>query len=322
MPTYNIGKCILCYYKKKFMLKRNLTVVFILIALNSFAQVKELEKFRAEISLFVNYDRGKIDSLPKSIEATERLKKNYETAFIEFIKNKNSRNLDDLKKNSIDNKTSNIIGNNSYFFSTLRKDYTKKSLDNNVNYSITLYPLYDYGLPDFVSVFIQPFIIDSREYVVYYCKLNANGIYYIKDTKSNDIVFKSVGLTSNAVVKDIKKIDDSHLIVIEDLGDNGERALVLETKQKKWNTIKGFYGKEFTDHLDYTKTTENQKRYYFTFAETRHITTIYGISFLKKYEMQYDITTKILSYIRYNKNESECKTIKAKWENNLFKIEF
>jgi hypothetical protein len=303
------------------MIKRNLTIVFILTALNSFCQVNELEKFRAEIALFINYDKGKIDSLPKSIATTERLKKNYETAFLAFIKNKDSRNLDNLKKNSIDNKSSNIIGNNSYFLSSLRKDYTKKSLDNNVNYSITLYPIYDYGLPNFVSIFIQPFIIDSSEYVAYYCKLNGKGIYYIKDAKSNEIVFKSTGLTSNAPIKDIKKIDDTHLFVIEDLGDNGERALVIEVKQKKWSAIKGFFGKEFTDNLDYAKTTENQKRYYFTFSETRIIVSLYGVGFLKKYEMQFDTTTKTLSYIRYNKNESDCKTIKAKWENNSFKID-
>jgi hypothetical protein len=167
------------------MINKVLTIVFVLIKLSSFGQVNELEKFRKEITLFVNYDNGKIDSLPKSIENSLRLRKNYGTAFLEFIKNKDSKNLDNLKNKSINNKTDYIIGNNNYSFNSQRKDPFVKSLENNVNYNITFYGLYDYKLSNFVSFYIQPFILDTTEYVVYYCKLNGQGTYYIKDVNRN-----------------------------------------------------------------------------------------------------------------------------------------
>lgn len=300
-----------------------LIIGLILICLKSFGQVKELENFRKEITTFVNYDNGKIDSLPKSPETSEQLIKNYENAFLDFIKNKNSKNLDNLKKNSIDNKTSHIIGNRNYFFHSLRKDPFNKSLENNVNYhQITFYGLYDYKLSNFVSFYIQPFLIDNSDYVVYYYTLNGKGTYYIKNVKSNKIMFESQGLTSYAPIKKIKKIDKNHILIVEDLGDNGERALVINTELKKWKAIEAFYGKAFFDNsTDYTKTTEIQKRVYFNFTATRTINAIYGRGFLKKYEIDFDENTKTISYKKPNKKDNEIKVIEAKWKNNLFNID-
>jgi hypothetical protein len=304
------------------MIKKVLTIVFVLIKLSLFGQINELEKFRKEITLFVNYDNGKIDSLPKSIETSLRLRKNYETAFLEFIKNKDSKNLENLKKNSIDNKTSNIIGKNNYFFSTLRKDPFIKSLENNVNYQITLYPLYDYKLSNFVSFYIQPFILGTTEYVVYYCKLNGQGTYYIKDVNKNVVVFQSEGLTSNAPIDKFSIIDNNHLLIVEDLGYNGQRALVINTKPNEWKVINAFNGKGFINNsTDYTKKTEIQNRTYLRFAETKTIITMYSTGFLKKYEIDFNEKTKTISYKKYNKKDSDILGIKAKWENNLFKID-
>src|SRR5690554_1342975 len=299
-----------------------LIIGLILVCLKSFGQVKELEKFRKEITTFVNYDNGKIDSLPKSPETSEQLTKNYENAFLDFIKKKDSKNLDNLKKNSIDNKTSHIIGNRNYFFHSLRRDPFNKSLENNVNYQITFYGLYDYKLSNFVSFYIQPFLIDNSDYVVYYYTLNGKGTYYIKNVKSNKIMFKSQGLTSYVPIKKIKKIDNNHILIVEDMGDNGERALVINTELKKWKAIEAFYGKAFFDNsTDYTKTTEIQKRVYFNFTATRTINAIYGRGFLKKYEIDFDENTKTISYKKPNKKDNEIKVIEAKWKNNLFNID-
>ena len=92
--------------------------------------------------------------------------------------------LENLKKNSINNKTDYIIGNHNYYFNSLRKDPFIKSLENNVNYSIAFYGLYDYKLSNFVSFYIQPFIFDTTEYVVYYSKLNGQGTYNLSRTRS------------------------------------------------------------------------------------------------------------------------------------------
>jgi hypothetical protein len=304
------------------MTKKTLLITFILISLNTFGQVKELEKFRAEITLFVNYDNGKIDSLPKSLENSNRLKKNCELAFVAFIKNKDSKNLDNLKKNSKDNKSSYIIGNNNYFFHSLRKDPLVKSFENNVNYNITFYGLYDYKLSNFVSFFIQPIIIGTLEYIIYYYKLNGKGTYYIKDAKSNEIIFQSEGLTSNAPIKKYSIIDKYHILFVEDLGDNGQRAIVVNTKEKKWKAIKGFNGRAFlSGSTDYTKKSEIQNRTYFKFAQSRTIISKYGEGFLKKYEIDFDVKTKTISYKRYSQNESEIKVINSKWKSNIFKID-
>lgn len=270
----------------------------------------------------MKYDNGKIDSLPKSMETSIQLRKNYETAFLAFMNSRDSKNLDNLKKNSIDNKTSHIIGDNSYFFSSLRRDPFIKSPENNVNYHITIYPLYDYKLSNFVSFYIQPFNIGKDEYVVYYCKLNGKGTYYIKEVQSNKIVFQSEGLTTEAPIKKMAKIDHNHLLIIEDLGDNGQRAMVINTKPDQWKAIHAFNGKAFMNNSsDYSRKTDIQKRIYLNFAATRTIINMYGEGFLKKYELDFNETTKTISYKKYNKKDSDIAEIKAKWENNLFKMD-
>jgi hypothetical protein len=300
------------------MINKIIALVPILININIFGQTNELEKFREEITLFVNYDQGKIDSLHKSIKTSKRLFKNYQNAFLNFVKNSDSKNLDNLIKNSIDNKTNHIIRNNKYYFRSSRKG----PLINGDYYSITIHGLYDYASYSFVSIYIQPVSIDTTKYVIYYCNLNGKGIYHIKELSSNKILFQTEGLTSNAPIKKFTKIDNKHILIIEDMGDNGERALVINTKLYNWKAIKGFYGKAFLDNsTDYSKITKTQKRLYFKFSETGTINARYGKDFLKKYEIDYDETTKTISYKIYNKNASKVKTISAKWENNLFKID-
>ncbi|MFM7014783.1 MAG: hypothetical protein ACKOX3_00500 [Bacteroidota bacterium] len=296
-------------------------VIISILSYQSFGQVKELENFRKEMVTLVNYDNGKPGSLPKSPENTKSLTMNYETAFLDFIMKKESKNLDSLKANSIDNRTSYIIGNNNYFFSNLRKNRYIKSLDNNVNYGITFYGIYDYKLPDFVSIFIQPFILDDSEYVVYYRKLNGKGVYYVKDVKSNLIVFQSEGLTSNAVILKMERIDNKHVLILEDMGDNGERAMVVNTEQKVWKPIDGFNGKSFLVQSDFTKLSEVKMRKYFWFAETKTINSLYAESFLDKYEINFNAESKTISYLRYNKITSEEITISAKWNNGCFNID-
>jgi len=301
------------------MIHKIIALGLILINVNLFGQTNELEKFRKEITLFVNYDNDEIDSLPKSIETSKRLVKNYQNAFLNFIKNSDSRNLDNLMKNSTDNKTSKTtIGNNKYFLGISRKG----PFINGDYYSITIDGLSDYKLWQYVSIYIQPVSIDTSKYVIYYCHLNGKGIYHIKELSSNKILFQSEGLTSNAPIKKFAKIDDKHILIIEDLGDDGERALVINTELYNWKAIKGFYDKAILDNsTDTSKATLSQKRLYLKFSETGTINARYGKDFLKKYEIDYDETTQTLSYKKYNKNKSEVKTIRAKWDHNLFEID-
>ncbi len=303
------------------MLKVLLTGLFV-INFNLFAQVNELEKFRKELTLFVNYDNGKIDSLPKTAANTTRLKNNMEAAFLGFILNKNSKDLEDLKRNSINNKGDYIIGNYNYFFRDQRRDPARKELNNNVNYSISFYGLYDYRLPNFVSFYIQPFTTDGKEYIIYYYTLNGTGMYYVKEAETNTIVFKGEAFTSAAAIVSFSRIDKDHFLLVENMANHGQRALVLESAPGNWKRINAFAGKAFVNSTaDYSKMTDKAPRTYLRFAESRTIVSIYGSGFLKKYEIQFDEASKTISYRQYRQNENEVITIRATGKNKLFTID-
>jgi hypothetical protein len=304
------------------MNKTILLTSLLVISLHSSAQVNELEKFRKETTAFLNYDNGKIDAIPKNPSNTARLKVNLEKAFLDFVLNKNSKDLEDLKKNSIYNKSDYIIGNNNYYFTNERRDIYKKALENNVNYCITFYGLYDYRLSNFVSFYIQPFNVDAKEFVVYYYKLNGTGTYYIKDVATNSIVFKSEALTSDAAILKFSKLDQTHSLLVEDMGDNGQRALVVNTASKTWTIAKAFKGNAFENNsTDYSKMSNKGSRSYLIFAANKNIKTHYGFNFLKKYEIQFDEATKTISYKQYSKNEKDIKMIQAKWQSGSFTID-
>ncbi|OYU84723.1 MAG: hypothetical protein CFE24_05335 [Flavobacterium sp. BFFFF2] len=285
------------------------------------AQVNELVNLRKKTTLFVQYDQGKIDSLPKTDATTIALKKSVETAFFDFIKHKDSKNLDNLRKNSIDNKSSYIIGKMNYFFSNLRRNRYKKELENNVNYSIGFYGFYDYKLPDFVSIQIQPFTIDNIEFVIYYYHLNGVGTYYIKEVISNKIIFESPALTSNCPVVIFNKLDKNHLLLVEDMGSLGQRAFVINTV-KKWHIIPAFKGMAFKfDDKEYAQKADVGLRTYARFAESKSIINGYGPGFIEKYEMKFDEKTKTLSYGKYKPKKEEEGIISAQWTNHCFTMD-
>ena len=118
------------------------------------------------------------------------------------------------------------------------------------------------------------------------------------------------------------QIDNNHLLVVEDLEKDGERAFVINTKKDKWEAIKAFKGKAFKDNsTDYTTKSTMPNRTYLKFAISKSTLSMYGESFLKKYEISFNESTKMISYKKYNKVESETIEIKAKWENNSFSMD-
>lgn len=289
--------------------------------LDGFTQEKELESLRSSIYQFVQYDRGKIDSIPKNKQNDVRLKSALELAWTNFMLHKDSKNLDSLKKKAINNKTSYIIGNYNYFFHDMKKNPVLKSLENNINHSIVFYGIYDYALSNFVSVFIQPFKVGEKSLVIYYFKLNGSGNYYIKDIATNKIIFTSAAFTSNAPVVSFQTIDDKHYLLVEDMEKNGQRAMVIENNTGIWKQVKAFKGKTFQNPFGpYTEKKDAGVRYYLRFAVNKNIMSIYGASFLKNYELQFDEKTKILSYREYRKNE-ENVVKEATWKNNAFVID-
>lgn len=311
-------------YMKTRFIRYNFYFVFLCCCfsfMDAFSQEKELESLRSSIYQFVQYDKGKIDSIPKNKQNDVRLKSALDLALMNFMLHKDSKNLDSLKQKAINNKTSFIIGNHNYFFHDLRKNPMIRSLENNVNHSIVFYGIYDYELSNFVSVFIQPCKIENKSLVIYYFKLNGSGNYYIKDIATNKIIFTSSALTSNAPIFALQTIDEKHYLLVEDMENNGQRAMVIENNTGNWKQAKAFKGKTFQNSLGpYTEKKDAGPRYFLRYAENKNIVSIYGSSFLKKYEIQFDEKTKILSYREYRKNE-EHVVKKATWKNNVFVID-
>jgi hypothetical protein len=290
--------------------------------MDGFSQEKELESLRSSIYQFVQYDKGKIDSIPKNIQNDVRLKSALDLAWMNFMLQKDSKNLDSLKQKAINNKTSYIIGNHNYFFHDLRKNPMIRSLENNVNHSIVFYGIYDYELSNFVSVFIQPYKVGNKSLVIYYFKLNGSGKYYIKDIATNKIIFSSPALTSIAPVVSFQTIDDKHYLLVEDMENNGQRAMVIENKNGVWQQIKAFKGKSFENELGpYAEKTSKGIRNYLRFAENKNMVSIYGSGFFKKYEIQFDEKNKTISYKQYSINETETREVKSVWKNNCFEMD-
>lgn len=298
------------------------TFALLFSSLTSFAQVNELENFRKELTAFVNYDNGKTDSLPRSFATAQKLRKNMEDAFLAFVLHKDSKDLETLKKAAAHGGSSYTFDKYSYFFSEGRRDMYNKSKENNINYQITFYGLYDYKLPNFVSMYIQPFRVGTKDYVIYYYKLSGEGKYYIKDAETNKVIFSKEALTSDAAILKFEKIDDKHSLLLEDMGYNGQRALVVNTESKPWKMLNAFSGRSLGDApADYSLKYRPGNHPYLRFAENKSIVSMYGENFLKKYEINFDGATKTISYKQYDKDEKNVKTIQAKWEYNLFKID-
>lgn len=286
------------------------------------AQVQELEEFRKAIHLFVQYDQGKLDSIAHTAANSLRLKEHYQTAFLALIQSEKSHNLDDLKANSIKAGSSYNIGNNGYFFSSLRRNPYLKSRENNEDFLISLYGIYDYKLPDFVSIFIQPFQIDNAQFVVYFCKLNGHGTYFVKEVKSNQIVFQNPLSTTKLPILQLAKLDANHFLLIEDAGDAGQRALVVRSSTTGWEAIAGFKGKSVEQKdADYRLSATSSARNYLQLASSRAINSIYGSSFIKQFGITYQQATQTISYKQYAKTPADYRLVFAKWNGENFLID-
>jgi hypothetical protein len=296
---------------------------FASLSVRSFAQANQLEQLRNSIYRYTQYDMGKIDSIPKNKANDNRLKSELDRAWMDFVLHKDSKNLDALKKSAIDNRTSHIIGNYNYFFHERRKDPAIRTLENNVNfYSIGFYGIYDYDRPNFVYVYIQPFVLGERELVIYHFSLKGSEAYLIKDVKSNKIVFQNKAMNSHAPIVSLQPIDNNHCLIVEALENHGQRAFVLDTRKSIWEMLPVFQGKSFRNLLgDYKDKVDGGSRIYLRFAVNRNITSIYGENFLRTYQINFDSATQTISYKQYRKEEKDAPVIEAKWKNNKFVID-
>lgn len=302
------------------MIKWIVTFFVFGIHLLAFSQVEELEHFRKSLTMYVNYDHGKIDSIPISKHRNDQLKADMEKQFLSFVMHPKSHLIDSLKsKSKTDGKSTFWFDQWSYRIAKMKMDLMNKNTLNNTYYSIDFQGFYDYNLSQFVSFMVQPFTVENKDFTVYYYKLNGIGKYYIKDTKTNQIVFSNDAFTSEYPLSAIHVLDSDHLLLLESMGENGQRIFVVEHHHQPWKKIEAFEGKQLAQNFtDFKTRTYTKTRTYLWIASTHTIHTHYGYGFFKKYALQYDASTKTISYVS---DISSTQTKKATWVENRFRID-
>ena len=301
---------------------RNIKLIFILCLLNFAlsAQENELEHFRKELVTFLNYDTEKTGSLPKTDLNTYTLKKSMQDAFLAFVFHKESKDLKSLKKNGkTDGHQNYWYDKFSYSFSEQKRNRTLKSNENNLNFCIEFSGIYDYKLSNFVSIYIQQFHLGQENYVVYYYKLNSKGKYFIKNIKNNKVIYSDEANTSNAPIRFINNIDKEYILLLEDMGNDGQRALVLKRAKDTLESIQAFSGKSFLSNSnDYSEKSFEEKRKYLRLASTKTILSNLGFVEATKNLIIYDETLKTISYSISKDNKN---IVTSKWNKNKFEVD-
>jgi hypothetical protein len=299
---------------------RKITLLLIIINLNLFAQENELKEFKKELVFFISYDNNKIDTLQKTELNTEKYKIKLETSFKKFCTNPDSKNLDNLKLKGIKSGSTYSFGNETYSFHEQKRDYLNKEIENNINYCISFYGIYDYKLSNFISIYIQPFKLDSKDYIIYYYKLNGKGKYYVKDENSNKIIFESDALTSNAPILKIEKVESNNYLLIENMQNLGQRAFIVKNENTKWTSISAFKGQSIDMKTFVTKKETNSRKYLWI-ANNKNMTSRFGEGYDEKPLILFDSKTKKISYNTYSKTSKEVKEFSAVWKNSTFTID-
>lgn len=288
---------------------------------SSFAQVNELENFRKKFATFVLYDQGKIDSLPKEESRTARLRKELEDLFILFVRNKETHNLESLKAQSkIRTGGTFYFDKQGYHLSERYRDLTRRNEPDQRDYYIGFYGLYDYKLPNFAGMYIQPFLVGNQKFIVYSYSMNKEGQYFIKDSASNEVLYQGRCLTSEPPIVRFRKIDNEHVLLVENMDVWGQRAIVLKKSGKSWSSIQAFTGKAFAEGTtEFKQKTLKNKRQYMWLASTRSLNTHYGSRYLT---LDFDEKTKQLVY-SHVKGFSDFSLIQvtAAWKNHVFDMD-
>lgn len=145
------------------MIKWIVTFFVFGIHLLAFSQVEELEHFRKSLTMYVNYDRGKIDSIPISKHRNDQLKADMEKQFLSFVMHPKSHLIDSLKSiGKTDGKSTFWFDQWSYRIAKMKMDLMNKNTLNNTYYPIDFQGFYDYNLSQFVSFMVQPFTVEKK----------------------------------------------------------------------------------------------------------------------------------------------------------------
>ncbi len=144
----------------------------------------------------------------------------------------------------------------------------------------------------------------------------------------NSVLYEFLSNIQNELKKhfsdfsDMFQKDNELFLLIEQMDDKGQRALVVQTKNNNWIQLKAFKGKGFKEGTtDYTTKTNMMQRLYLHVASNRIIESM-GYTNLKKYTIGYNDTTQTIFYHQYNKTATNnMLKIVAVWKNKLFMID-
>ena len=304
-----------------YMYKASWVLLFSFVVAPAYSQVQELETFRKKIRFFITYDKGKSDSIPKTEANTLKLRQGLEESFKQFILQNKTESLESLKGQSrIKSGNSYTFDQASYSLSESYRDYTIRTRKNNINYGIGLSGLYNYNQPNFVQLFIQPFATAQNLYSVYSFDLNGEGFYYIKDSATNKICYRGESKTSQAPIHKLRVLDDKHILIVENMGDLGQRAIVLETSPTQWKPIEAFAGKAIDEKSGNLRQMQYKpRRLYMRLAANRSILINYGSRYLT---LDFDEQKKVLFYKQFvNESKGDIRVIESPWKGRLFVVD-
>lgn len=284
LPGYFFVFCYLHLVNIYSKMKHLLTLSFLVFGfLKGEAQEAELDKFVKTLNLFLDFTRGKVDSLPLTKKGNyEKMVKAVDQSFEEFVKHNNSGQYEKFRQ---------AQGHSNLRFINAENR---------------------------VSIYLTSFNIKEKTFEVFGYTCADRRIYMIKDRQSNTVVF--AGNNGSYEIDNLDNIDDQHVLIIENNGDRGtsRSAFVLSTVKTPWVKIKAFEGKAFgqvpADYLNkqFVKAREELQLEYervFGMKVPDDINKIY-----------YDPPTKTISYKEYS-DLNNFKTVKAAWINNKFIID-
>lgn len=262
---------------------RHLIVVFlVLISSNSFAQKSEFLSFRNEINFYLDFVNHRVDSLKVNEVNQTKYTKCVDDAFLSFAKVANSHLLDTFR---------------------LAKDDTTKHflfMDNRTSFTV------------------KSFYSSFGHLAVYSYTSSARNKYLIKDIVSDKVVL--IGSRNIAYVSDVFYLDSTHVMVIEEHGDQhtSRMAMVYSVTTQGWNQLNAFEGfsNEFNKKGE-SVSLYKKNRPYFQLECSWESSMLLPQDVSKIY---YDSSTRILKYKLYDANKL-FKWVAAKWENNLFIID-
>jgi len=294
-------------------------LILVVINVKSFAQIKELDNFREQLTDYINYDQ--YTGYTSSEAETSKL--NLDKSFRAFVLLKDfSFEMKPADFENLKRKANNNTAGYLYSFFELGRDYNNKTAINNTDYYIGFFGLKDYNSPNIISVFVQPYKVESENYMIYYYSMNNKGTYFIKRTINNEIVFESTAATARAPVVKFSKIDSKHYLIVEHMGDNGQRAMVIQNEHDKWHSVNAFKGASFNvEALDYSVKKEAGLRKYLWIASNQKITAKVKDGPFELSWVFLNQVTKELLYKRYNSIWTERKAVISKWTNFTYTID-